>query len=94
MEHFAAAVLEHLHAVDWQGPAAFVVALLAVFALFRKWSMFLLVILTIVLGWGLEDMIVMNLQTDDAVVSVPLLVYVIGSGAIMVLAFSSLFKSK
>ena len=94
MNQFVATVTEHLQAVNWEGPAAFVIVLIAVFAVLRKWSLALLVILTIVLGWGAQDMIVLNMNTEDKIISVPFLVYIVGSGAVVALSFVSLFRSK
>jgi hypothetical protein len=80
--------------INWQGPAAFVVAILAILALLRKWSVILLFLLVVVIGWGAQDMIIMNLDTQDKLVSIPLLAYTIGGALVLIVAFFSFFKSK
>ena len=92
MDSFFDVVIENLKHVNWEGPAAFVVAIMAVFAFMRKWSLLLLVILTIAIGWGAENLIILNLDTDNEMISLPLLVYAIGGVCIFLLALYSFFK--
>jgi len=93
MEGLIDKIIGHLTAINWEGPAAFIVAILAIFAFFRKFSLVLLIILTIVIGWGAEDIIILNLETNDKIISAPLLVYVIGGIIIFFLILHSFFKS-
>lgn len=51
MDNLYSIVLDNLKNVNWEGPAAFVVVVLMFFAIFRKWVLILLVLLTIVLGY-------------------------------------------
>ena len=93
MEGFVDTIMEHLTNINWEGPAAFVVAVLAVFAFLRKFSLILIIILTIVVGWGAEDIILFNLETDDALITAPLLVYTVGGVTVFLFALYSFFKS-
>lgn len=93
MDSFVNLILQHLKEIQWDGPAIFVVILLAVMAIFRKWSILLLVLLTIVLGWGAQDLIITNLESSSKIISVPFLIYCIGGGTIIILALFAFFKS-
>ncbi|HUT63664.1 MAG TPA: hypothetical protein VMZ04_06875, partial [Anaerolineae bacterium] len=66
---------------------------LALLAIFRKWGILLLTILTIVLAWGAGDLMITNILSQDTVISVSLLVYCIGGGIIMILILISFLKS-
>lgn len=93
MGDISAMILEHLKAINWSGPALFVVIILAVLLILRKWSMLLLILLTIALGWGAQDLIITNLETKNEIASVPFVIYCIGGGLIIVLTLVSFFKS-
>ena len=93
MEGFFGTIIENLTNINWEGPAAFVIAVLAVFAFLRKFSLILIVILTIVIGWGAEDIILFNLETDDALITAPLLIYTVGGVTVFLFALYSFFKS-
>ncbi len=86
-------LLKNLKDINWDGPAIFVVIILAVMAVFRKWSMLLLIILTVVLSWGAQDLIITNLESEQTLISVPFIIYCIGGGTIILLALISFFKS-
>jgi len=66
METLVDLILTNLRETDWSGPALFVVLILAVLVIFRKWAMFLLILLTIVLGWGAQDLIITNPTSNRA----------------------------
>ena len=93
MDAFVDIIMENLTNINWEGPAAFVVAALAIFAFFRKFTMVLLIILTVVIGWGAQDMIILNMDTDNKLISVPFLVYSVGGVAVFFLVLFSFFKS-
>jgi hypothetical protein len=94
MDIIIAKVTQHLSAVNWEGPAIFVLAILAVFALMRKWSLILLILLIVAIGWGAEDLIVFNLSKKSNVISVPLMIYIVGGVVVFVLALISFFRAK
>lgn len=71
----------------------FVVVILAVFAVFRQYHVLLLTLFVIALAWGAQDMMVMNLETQRRIISLPLLIYVVGGGLVLILSLLSLFKT-
>ena len=93
MESLVDIIMERLSNINWEGPAAFVIAIMALFAFFRKFSLVLLVILIVAIGWGAEDLILLNMKTKSELISLPLLIYAVGGVAIFVLAMFSFFKS-
>ena len=94
MGGFVDLILENLRTINWDGPAAFVVAVMAVFTFFRKWSLILLILFTVVISWGAEDLIILNLESKNEVISAPFLVYIVGGLAVFFLALFSFYKSK
>ena len=94
MDSFIDIVIENLKNVNWEGPAAFIVVILMFFAIFRKWILVLLVVLTIVLGWGAQDLILLNLESENTVITVPLLVYLVGGVSVVLLSLFTFFKPK
>ena len=93
MDAFVDIIMKNLTNINWAGPAIFVVAVLVIFAFFRKFTLVLLIILTIVIGWGAQDMIILNMNTDNELINVPFLVYSIGGVTVFFLALYSFFKS-
>jgi hypothetical protein len=93
MNDIVSMIVENLKATDWSGPAIFVVIILAILLVLRKWSMFLLILLTVVLGWGAQDLIITNLESSREVISLPFVIYCVGGGTIIILALVSFFKS-
>lgn len=71
----------------------FVVAFLAILALLHRWSILLITLLVIALGWGAQDLIIMNVETRHSVTSLPLIVYGAGGLLIVVLCLWSFYKS-
>ena len=86
-------VLENLTAINWSGPALFVVIILAILLLLKKWAMFFLIVLTILLGWGAQDLIITNIESTNKVISVSFVIYCIGGGVIFLLALIAFLKS-
>jgi len=85
-------VLWHLSTINWEGPAMFAVIVLSILALFRQWHIVLIALLTTALAWGAEDMIIMNLDTNLELISIPLLVYCVGGGLAIILSLIAFFK--
>ena len=86
-------VLERLKSIDWGGPALFVVVILLVLLIKKKWSMLILIVFTILLSWGAQHLIVYNIETSKNIISVPLIIYCIGGGIVFILAAISIFKT-
>ncbi len=93
MDNLAANIMEHLRTINYEGPAMFVIVFLALLAVFRRFSILLITLLVIVLGWGAQDLLIMNIQTQNAVVSIPLLIYGAGGLLLVVLCLLSFYKS-
>ena len=92
MEVFIDNILENLRAINWEGPALFGIILLSVLAFFKQWKVILITILTIVLSWGAQDMIITNLENNMNALSISLLIYCIGGGIAIILLLLSFFK--
>lgn len=92
METFYRNILAQLSSINWDGPAMFVIIVLAVLALFKQWRILLITLLTIVLGWGAQDLIITNIATGADIVSVPLVVYCVGGGLIIILSLIAFLR--
>ncbi len=92
MSSFIDAVMRNLMSVNWEGPAMFAIIGLAVLAIFRQWHVLLITLFTIVLGWGAEDLIIMNIENNMKVINVSLLIFCTGGGISLILALVSFFK--
>jgi hypothetical protein len=86
-------VIRHVKNFSFSSPAIFVIVLLVFLAVFRKWSILLLTIFVIVLGWGAQDLMIMNIKTNSSFVSLPFLVYCFGGVLVLVLILYSFYKS-
>lgn len=93
MDYLVGKIIENLKAVNYEGPAIFVIIFLALLGLFRKWSILLITLFVIVLGWGAQDLIIMNLKTQSTVVNFPLIIYGCGGLLVLVLVLISFYKS-
>jgi hypothetical protein len=71
----------------------FGIVIFAIFAVFRQWHILLLTLLVIVLGWGVQDIIIMNASTNAGVISLPLFIYCVGGGLIIILSLIAFLKS-
>lgn len=85
-------IIGHLSMINWDGPAMFGIITLAILALFRQWRILLITLLTVVLGWGAQDLIITNIATGNDVVSVSLVVYSIGGGLVIILSLISFLR--
>ena len=92
MSSFIDAVMRNLMNVNREGPAMFAIMGLAVLAIFRQWHVLLITLLTIVLGWGAEDLIIMNIENNMEIANVSFLIYCTGGGISLILALVSFFK--
>ena len=92
MDSFFDSVMQNLMNINWEGPAMFAIVGLAVLAIFRQWHVLLITLFTIVLGWGAEDLIIMNIETNMRIISVSLFIYCAGGGIGFILVLVSFFK--
>ncbi len=93
MEHIIDMLVANVKGINYQGPAAFVIGFLALLAFFRKFSILLITLLVIVLGWGAQDLIILNIKSQNQVVNLPLIIYGCGGTLILVLVLYSFYKS-
>ena len=78
--------------VNWEGPVMFLIIILALLSVFRQWHILLLVLMTIVIGWGAEDIMLLNIETSNNIVSLSLVIYCCGGGIALVLSLLAFFK--
>ena len=78
---------------DWENPFTFVIVILVALLFMRKWSIFLLVLLTAALSWGARDMIIMNLDTKQQILDLPIIIYGVGGVLFIILTLWSFYKS-
>ena len=60
--------------------------------MFRQWYIVLITLLTFVLAWGAEDLIIMNLDSNQAVINVTLIIYCVGGGLVIILSLIAFLK--
>ena len=93
MNTFIDNVLWNFSHINWEGSAMFAIIVLSMFALFRQWHILLLTLLMIVLGWGAQDIIIMNAVSDAKIISLPLLIYCTGGGLVIILCIIAFLKT-
>ena len=93
MNTFIDNVLWNFSHINWEGSGMLAIVMLALFALFRLWHILLLTLLVIVLGWGAQDIIIMNAASDSKIISLPLLVYCTGGGLVIILCLIAFLKT-
>ncbi len=86
-------VINIIRNYNWESPFTFVMVILVALVFMRKWSIFLLVLLTAVLSWGAQDMIIMNLETKQQILDLPVIIFVVGGVMFIVLTLVSFYKS-
>ena len=86
-------ILENMTSIQWEGAAMFIVIVMAIFAIARQYHILLISLLVIVIGWGVEDMMVMNIDTNRTLISLPLLIYIVGGVLIVILSLIEFFKT-
>ncbi len=79
--------------ITWDVPAMFAIIVLSMFALFRQWHIVMLTLPIIVLGWGAQDIIIMNAASVAKVTSLPLVIYCVGGGLVVILSLIAFLKS-
>ena len=92
MESFIENIIMNFKAVSWEGPAMFMIIVLAFLSVFRQWHILLLVLMTIVIGWGAEDIMLLNIATNNNVVSLSLVIYCCGGGIALILSLMAFLK--
>ncbi|MBN1292535.1 MAG: hypothetical protein JXB48_11910 [Candidatus Latescibacteria bacterium] len=78
---------------NWESPFTFIIVILISMAFMRKWSIFLLVLITSLVGWLTQDFIIINMDTERQLVSLPVIVYGGGGLLFVILVLLSFYKS-
>lgn len=86
-------VINVIRDYDWENPFTFVIFILIALAVMRKWSIFLLVLLTAALSWGARNMIIMNMETKQQILDLPIIIYGLGGLLFIVFTLLSFYKS-
>ena len=92
MESIIENIVVNFKAINWEGPAMFFIIVLAFLSVFRQWHILLLVLLTIVIGWGAEDIMLLNIETGNNVISLSLVIYCCGGGIAFILSLLAFLK--
>lgn len=93
MDYMLDKIIQNLKGINFEGPAMFVIVLLTLMAVLRKWSILLITLLVIVLGWGAQNLVIMNIKTQSPLINLPILIYGVGGLIIIILILYSFFKS-
>ena len=93
MDALIQAALEYIQTYNWNSPFTFVMVVLVGLLILKKFAIFLIVLATVVIGYGAQDLIITSAATDKEVVSLPLIIYGIGGFAFIVLSLISFYKS-
>lgn len=93
MDYFLEKIISNVKSINYEGPAMFVIIFLALLGLFRKWSILLITLMVIALGWGAQDLIIQNIKTQSTILNLPLVIYSGGGLIILILILISFYKS-
>ena len=86
--------MENIQSYNWNNPFTFVIVVLVGLLILKKISMFLLVMLTVILGYGAQDLMITNINSESELISLPLIVYGVGGVSFIVLSLVSFYRSK
>ena len=93
MDALTQPALEFIKNYNWNSPFTFIIVVLVGLLILKKFSMFLIVLVTVIIGWGAQDLIITSSTTSKEIVSIPLIVYGIGGIAFIVLSLISFYRS-
>ncbi len=100
MATFINSIIINLTSTEFEGLAIFTILFLVFLAIYRKWLVLLLTLLTIVLGWGAQDVIITNITSYTnnpnqvaMIIDVPLIIYCTGGVMVIILLLISFLKS-
>ncbi len=85
-------VLAYIQTFSLYNPSSYLVLVLICLAFMKKWSILILTLLTYVLASVARDLIVMNLQTAQMIIGVPLIIYCTGGFIISVITLIAFVK--
>lgn len=93
MDSFIQPVLDFIQSYNWNSPFTFVLIVLAGLLIMRKFSIFLIVLATVVIGWGAQDLMITSVGSNKEIVSMPLIIYGVGGVAFIILSLISFYRS-
>ena len=90
MVTFIERVFTYIHTYDLDSPFSFFIIILTILILFRKWGILLLILMTLFLSFYTRDIIIINLITKQELITLPFIIYGVGSiliGAVSLISF-------
>jgi hypothetical protein len=93
MDSLIQTITGYIQSYDWNNPFTFIVVILLALLILKRFTIFLLVLVTVVLGWGAQDLIISNSTSNKEIVSLPLIIYGVGGVAFIILSLISFYKS-
>lgn len=85
-------ILDNLQSIDWNGSFTMILLLMGFLALMRKWGLIMTMLVIIVMGIGGSNLIIMNAQTSQQLISVSHLVYAIGGTVLGIVTLLACIK--
>ena len=93
MDAFIQPALDFIQSYNWNSPFTFVLVVLVGLLILRKFNIFLLVLATVVIGWGAQDLMITSAGTSKEIISMPLIIYGVGGVAFIILSLISFYRS-
>lgn len=93
MDALIQSALEYIKNYNWASPFTFIIVVLVGLLILKKFSMFLIVLATVVIGWGAQDLMITSATSNKEIVSLPLIIYSVGGVAFIVLSLISFYRS-
>lgn len=92
METIMEQALTFIQNYNWQSPTSFLLIMVAILAVTGRWGSVLLIIVTTVLSVIAQNLIIMNIQTSQEIIGLPVVIYCIGGLTIGLIFFVSFLK--
>ena len=86
------AVVEYVQTYNWDNPMTFGFVILGVLAVFGKWRIIFITVVTYCLGMLARDLIIWNMRTMQEVITVPDVIYSAGGIAVLCIVGLSFIK--
>ena len=93
MDALTQGVVEYIKHYNWNSPFTFIIVILIGLLILKKFSIFLLVFGTLIIGWGARDLMITHASTNKDLISIPFVVYCVGGLLFIVLSLISFYKS-
>ena len=93
MDALIQTVRNYLASYDWDNPLTFVFVIAAGLLFFRKFSIFIVLVATVIAGTIVRNMIVLNINTNHEIVALDWIVYGIGGLLFVVYLLISFYRS-